>query len=98
MESFLIKGGYPLRGEVQISGAKNAALPIMAAALLTPEPCVIRRVPKLSDVRFMGEILESLGAMVKFEEDTVIIQAGRVKGLGDYELIRKMRGSICILG
>jgi len=98
MESFLIKGGRPLRGEVQISGAKNAALPIMAAALLTAEPCVIRRVPKLSDVHFMGEILESLGATVKFEDDTVIIHAAKVKGLGDYELIRKMRGSICILG
>ncbi|MGP8238806.1 MAG: UDP-N-acetylglucosamine 1-carboxyvinyltransferase [Limisphaerales bacterium] len=98
MESFLIKGGRPLRGEVQISGAKNAALPIMAAALLTSEPCVIRRVPKLSDVHFMGEILESLGATVKFEDDTVIIHAAKVKGLGDYELIRKMRGSICILG
>jgi UDP-N-acetylglucosamine 1-carboxyvinyltransferase len=98
MESFLIKGGAPLRGEVWISGAKNAALPIMAAALLTPEPCVIRRVPSLSDVRFMGQILQSLGATVKFEGDAVIIQAAKVKGLGDYELIRKMRGSICILG
>jgi UDP-N-acetylglucosamine 1-carboxyvinyltransferase len=98
MESFLIKGGARLCGEVQISGAKNAALPIMAAALLTPEPCVIRRVPNLSDVRFMGEILESLGASVAFEDDTVVIQAAKVKGLGDYELIRKMRGSICILG
>jgi UDP-N-acetylglucosamine 1-carboxyvinyltransferase len=98
MESFLIKGGRPLRGEVQISGAKNAALPIMAAALLTSEPCVIRRVPKLSDVHFMGEILESVGATVKFEDDTVVIHAAKVKGLGDYELIRKMRGSICILG
>ncbi len=98
MDSFLIKGGTPLRGEVQISGAKNAVLPIMAAALLTPEPCVIRRVPNLSDVRFMGEILESLGATVKFEGNTVTIHAAKVKGLGDYELIRKMRGSICILG
>lgn len=98
MDSFLIKGGTPLRGEVQISGAKNAVLPIMAAALLTPEPCIIRRVPNLSDVRFMGEILESLGATVKFEGNTVTIHAAKVKGLGDYALIRKMRGSICILG
>jgi UDP-N-acetylglucosamine 1-carboxyvinyltransferase len=98
MESFLIKGGAPLRGEVQISGAKNAALPIMAAALLTPEPCLIRRVPNLSDVRFMGQILESLGATVKIEGNTVAIHAAKVKGMGDYELIRKMRGSICILG
>jgi UDP-N-acetylglucosamine 1-carboxyvinyltransferase len=98
MDSFLIKGGTPLQGEVQISGAKNAVLPIMAAALLTSEPCVIRRVPELSDVRFMGRILQSLGATVQFSNGVVTIQAARVKALGDYELIRKMRGSICILG
>ena len=57
MESFLIKGGVPLHGEVTISGSKNAALPIMAATLLTAEPCVIRRVPDLSDTRFMVQIL-----------------------------------------
>lgn len=98
MDSFLIKGGVPLHGEVQISGAKNAVLPIMAAALLTSEPCRICRVPDLSDVRFMGKILESLGATVKFDGDSVLIHAAKVKGIGDYELIRKMRGSICILG
>ncbi len=98
MDSFLIKGGAPLHGEVQISGAKNAVLPIMAAALLTSEPCLIRRVPDLSDVRFMGRILQSLGATVKFHHGAVAIHAARVKALGDYELIRKMRGSICILG
>ena len=64
MDSLAIKGGVPLRGEVTISGAKNAVLPIMAATLLTAEPCVIRRVPDLSDVVFMGQILVSLGAKV----------------------------------
>jgi len=98
MDSLLVKGGIPLHGEVAISGAKNAALPIMAAALLTSEPCVIRRVPNLSDIRFMGEILTSLGADVKFDGDTVTICAAKIKGVGNYELIRKMRGSICILG
>jgi len=98
MDRFLIKGGTPLHGEVNISGAKNAVLPIMAATLLTSEPCVIRRVPDLSDVRFMGQILESLGATVQFEGNTLRVQAARIKGVGDYELIRKMRGSICILG
>ena len=98
MDSFLIKGGVPLKGEVTISGAKNAVLPLMAAALLTSEPCVIRRVPNLSDVHFMGEILKSLGAEVAFDKDTVRIQAQKIKGIGDYELIRKMRGSICIMG
>ena len=98
MESLLIKGGVPLRGEVTISGAKNAALPIMAATLLTREPCVIRHVPALSDVKFMGEILTRLGAQVRFKGDTVQVQARHIKGTGDYDLVRRMRGSICIMG
>ncbi len=98
MDSLLIKGGVPLHGEVTISGAKNAVLPIMAATLLTAEPCVIRRVPDLSDVKFMGQILMSLGAQVKFEGDTLRVHAAKVRGVGDYDLIRKMRGSICIMG
>jgi UDP-N-acetylglucosamine 1-carboxyvinyltransferase len=98
MDSFLIKGSVPLRGEVTISGAKNAVLPIMAAALLTREPCLIRRVPNLSDVKFMGQILTWLGAQVHFEGDTVRIHAKKIKGAGDYDLIRKMRGSICVMG
>src|SRR6185436_11310225 len=98
MESLLIKGGVPLHGEVTISGAKNAVLPIMAACLLTRGSCVIRHVPNLSDVRFMGQILSWLGADVRWDGGTVKIQANRVKGTGDYDLIRKMRGSICIMG
>src|SRR6201996_4588964 len=98
MESLLIKGGVPLHGEVTISGAKNAVLPLMAATLLTEEPCVIRRVPNLSDVKFMAKILEWLGATVKIQGDTVHIHAKKIKGSGDYELVRKMRGSICIMG
>src|SRR5215510_8796571 len=98
MDSLLIKGGVPLHGEVTISGAKNAVLPIMAAGLLTKEPCEIRRVPKLSDVEFMGKILASLGAQVEFAGDTVRIHAAKVREVGDYDLIRKMRGSICIMG
>lgn len=98
MESFLIKGGVPLHGETTISGSKNAALPIMAATLLTDEPCVIRHVPDLSDTRFMVKILESLGATAKFEDGTLTIHAKKVRGYADYELVRKMRGSICIAG
>jgi UDP-N-acetylglucosamine 1-carboxyvinyltransferase len=98
MESFLIKGGVPLHGEVTISGAKNAALPIMAATLLTSEPCVIHRVPNLSDVRFMGRILVWLGAKVSIEDGTVRVRAKKIKGQADYNLVRKMRGSICIMG
>ncbi|MDE3068770.1 MAG: UDP-N-acetylglucosamine 1-carboxyvinyltransferase [Verrucomicrobiota bacterium] len=98
MESFLIKGGVPLHGEVTVSGSKNAALPIMAAALLTGEPCVIRRVPDLSDTRFMAQILKSLGAEARFEGGTLTIRARNIRGYADYELVRKMRGSICIAG
>jgi UDP-N-acetylglucosamine 1-carboxyvinyltransferase len=98
MDSLLIKGGVPLHGEVTISGSKNAVLPIMAAALLTAEPCVIRRVPDLSDVRFMAQILSWLGAKVELKDGAVRIEARKIKGAGDYDLIRKMRGSICIMG
>ena len=98
MESLLIKGGAPLRGEVTIGGAKNAVLPIMAATLLTEEPCVIHHVPNLSDVRFMAQILSWLGAEVRLEKGSVRVEARKIKGTGDYDLIRKMRGSICIMG
>ena len=98
MDSLLIKGGVPLHGEVTISGAKNAVLPIMAATLLTSEQCVIRRVPGLSDVQFMGRILQSLGARVSVEDGCVSVRAKQLKPVGNYNLIRKMRGSICILG
>lgn len=98
MDSFLIEGGLPLNGEVTISGSKNAVLPILAATLLTSETCVIRRVPDLSDVGFMLKILQSLGAEVTRDGGTLTIRAANISGRGDYELIRKMRGSICILG
>src|SRR2546423_9319031 len=98
MDSLSIRGGVPLHGDVTISGAKNAVLPIMAATLLTSEPCVIRRVPDLSDVKFMAKILISLGAKVEMKGDTLTVQARKVQAIGNYDLIRKMRGSICILG
>jgi UDP-N-acetylglucosamine 1-carboxyvinyltransferase len=98
MDSLLIKGGIPLQGEVTISGAKNAVLPIAAATLLTPERCIIRRVPALSDLQFMAQILASLGCKVTLDGDTLTVQAARLKPVGNYDLIRKMRGSICILG
>jgi UDP-N-acetylglucosamine 1-carboxyvinyltransferase len=98
MYSLVVQGGVPLHGEVQISGAKNAVLPILAATLLTREPCVVRGVPSLSDVAFMGRILASIGAKVRVHGDTVSVEAGRIKGFGDYDLVRKMRGSVCILG
>src|SRR3989454_9006174 len=98
MDSLSIKGGVPLHGEVASCGAKHYIFPNMASSWLTAEPCVIRRVPHLSDVSFMGQILTSLGARVNLDGDTLKIQAVKIKGVGDYDLIRKMRGSICILG
>ncbi len=98
MDALLINGSTRLSGEVTISGAKNAVLPIMAATLLTREKCIIRRAPNLSDVAFMGQILASLGATVKIEAGTIEVQAAKISPFGDYDLIRKMRGSVCILG
>ncbi len=98
MDSLLIKGGKPLHGVVDISGAKNAVLPIMAATLLTPERCVIRNVPDLADVGMMERILTSMGASVQRDGGTLTVQASRISDKADYDLVRKMRGSICVLG
>ena len=98
MDCLVIKGGTPLKGDVKISGAKNAALPLMAATLLTGEECVLRNLPNLSDVQFMARILKSLGASVEMNRGTIRVRAKNIGGFGDYDLIRKMRGSICILG
>jgi UDP-N-acetylglucosamine 1-carboxyvinyltransferase len=98
MDSLEIRGGVPLHGEVRISGAKNAVLPIMAATLLTREKCVIHRIPELSDVKFMARILTSLGAKVTSDGGTFTVRASKIKPVGNYNLIRKMRGSICIMG
>jgi UDP-N-acetylglucosamine 1-carboxyvinyltransferase len=98
MDCLVIKGGTPLKGDVKISGAKNAALPLMAATLLTRDECVLRNLPNLSDVQYMARILKSLGAEVEMNRGTVRVRAKEIEGFGDYDLIRKMRGSICILG
>ncbi|SVE37834.1 uncharacterized protein METZ01_LOCUS490688, partial [marine metagenome] len=84
---------------VHVSGAKNAALPIFAATLLTDEPCFIENVPDLSDLRFMAEILVSLGASVEcLGSGSWKIQADRLVPVAPYELVRKMRASICLMG
>src|ERR1700756_5172861 len=98
MDKMIVHGGHTLAGTVKISGSKNSALPILAATLLTKEPCVIHRVPDLSDVRFMCQILSWLGAQVRFDGTSVRVQAKKIQGAGEYDLIRKMRGSICIMG
>jgi UDP-N-acetylglucosamine 1-carboxyvinyltransferase len=98
MDKLVVKGGARLTGRVEISGSKNSALPILAATLLTPEKCVIHNVPDLSDIRFMLEILRQLGATVTFEDGTVTTRAEKVISEVPYDLVRKMRASICVLG
>jgi len=101
MEKFVVNGGYPLTGTVRIGGSKNAVLPVMAAALLTGEKCVIRGVPRLSDVTAMEDILESLGANVKWDKRAGSITIGAEGQLfpeASYELISKMRASFLIIG
>lgn len=99
MDVIRIKGGQRISGAVRVSGAKNAALPMFAATLLTDEPCIIRNVPKLRDIRFMAEILSYLGAEVEeLEPGTWRICARAIDSVAPYELVRQMRASICLLG
>lgn len=99
MEVFRIQGGRTLDGEVRVNGAKNAALPQLAATLLTAEPCELHNVPELSDVRFMLEILRHHGALVETPAPGVVrVTAASIHPHTPYELVKKMRASICLLG
>ena len=99
MDKIIIEGGVPLKGTVRVSGAKNSALPILAATLLTEEKCVIRNVPNLRDVATMIKILRSLGAKVQMEGDIVIVEPKKkISSVASYKLVSTMRASICVLG
>jgi len=99
MEKMIIEGNRPLKGEVTISGSKNATLPILAATLLTDEPCVIRNVPKLRDCQTMVKLLRSLGKTVECSKDTITVTEKKgIKDFADYQLVSTMRGSFCVLG
>jgi UDP-N-acetylglucosamine 1-carboxyvinyltransferase len=98
MDKIIIHGQHPLAGTVKISGSKNSALPILAATLLTKDPCVVQRVPDLSDVHYMLQILTHLGADVERASGIVTVKAEKVNSVAPYEIVRKMRASICVLG
>ncbi|BAT72536.1 UDP-N-acetylglucosamine 1-carboxyvinyltransferase [Thermosulfidibacter takaii ABI70S6] len=99
MEALIVEGGARLKGEVQISGAKNAVLPIMAATLLTDEECVIKNVPDLRDVRTMLRLLEELGVECTKDGSEVRIRAKSIKNpVAPYELVKTMRASVLVLG
>ena len=101
MDSILVRGGGALNGEIPIAGAKNACLTLMPATLLTEEPLTLTNAPRLSDIRTMTQLLQSLGAEV------ASLQGGKVLAMSshridnhtaDYDIVRKMRASILVLG
>lgn len=98
MDSFQITGGTPLRGTTFVRGSKNAALPLMAAALLSPDPVTLDDVPDLADIRNMRRLLIALGCDIQ-GEDSCIITAGDIPSPhAPYDIVRTMRASICVLG
>ncbi|MDO5450615.1 MAG: UDP-N-acetylglucosamine 1-carboxyvinyltransferase [Akkermansia sp.] len=99
MDKLIVEGGHKLKGRLNISGSKNASLPILAAALLTDEPVRISRVPDVSDTNYMIQILSQLGASVERSSGTVRIESpDGISSSASYEQVRKMRASICLLG
>jgi UDP-N-acetylglucosamine 1-carboxyvinyltransferase len=98
MDKLLIKGGRPLEGAVRISGAKNAALPVMAATLLVPGVHRLRNVPRLRDTRTFARVLELLGAKPDFEGNLLTLDTRGVNSVeAPYELVKTMRASIYVL-
>ncbi|HWS13339.1 MAG TPA: UDP-N-acetylglucosamine 1-carboxyvinyltransferase, partial [Rhodocyclaceae bacterium] len=100
MDKLAIEGGTRLRGEVAMSGAKNAALPILCAALLTRDPVTVSRLPQLNDVRTMLRLLEQMGVKVTREApDTVTLDASALANpVAPYDLVKTMRAAVLVLG
>jgi len=99
MDKLIIEGGLRLKGEVVVSGSKNAVLPILAATLLTDEPCVIKNVPDLRDTHTMLKILRSLGKNAEFDKGMVSVSSTKHRSfIADYKLVSTMRASFCVLG
>lgn len=99
MTEFIVKGGRKLEGEVVVSGSKNAALPIICAALLSKENSVLKNIPNIADIHSMVSILEAIGAKTTFENNTLTIDPSNLKKNGIPELlVKKMRASILVIG
>ena len=98
MDKILIHGGHPLSGSIKVSGSKNSSLPILAATLLTREACVVHGVPDLSDTHYMLQILMHLGAQVERASGTVSVTANTAQAVAPYDVVRKMRASVCVIG
>lgn len=99
MDKFVIQGGVPLRGEIAVSGSKNAALPIIAACLLAPGKYRIKNVPKLRDIRTMAHLMRVIGAKIDFTDHTLEVNTQHADfPEAPYELVKTMRASIYVLG
>jgi UDP-N-acetylglucosamine 1-carboxyvinyltransferase len=101
MDKIKIRGGKPLSGTVQVSGAKNAALPILISSLLTADPCVFKRVPQLQDIRTALKLLAHLGVKVEshLDQNQLNLTAANITTLeAPYDLVRTMRASVVVLG
>jgi len=100
MDAFIIEGGRPLPGSVEVRGANTAALPMMAAALLLDDgKLVLRRVPNLADIKSMALVLQELGVRIDRRGDEMTLQVVSDKNCcASYELVSKMRASVCVLG
>lgn len=101
MDSIIVKGGAELQGEIQIAGAKNACLTLMPATLLSEDPLTLTNAPRLSDIKTMTLLLQSLGAEVTSLQDGKVIAMsthGAINHVADYDIVRKMRASNLVLG
>jgi len=100
MDKLVIEGGVRLKGEIAVSGAKNAVLPILAATLLTDDACIIKGVPNLRDTFTMLRILRSLGKIADLDKGVVTVSSGakNTNYFADYKLVSTMRASFCVLG
>ncbi|MGQ0546030.1 MAG: UDP-N-acetylglucosamine 1-carboxyvinyltransferase [Betaproteobacteria bacterium] len=99
MDKLRITGGRPLEGELRVSGAKNAALPIMCASLLTAQPLRLGNVPRLMDVSTMAKLLSQMGVEVQRSEQGMVLQAPEIKDpTASYDLVKTMRASVLVLG
>ncbi|MBL7131228.1 MAG: UDP-N-acetylglucosamine 1-carboxyvinyltransferase [Candidatus Omnitrophica bacterium] len=99
MDKLVIEGGKSLKGSVEVSGSKNALLPILAATLLTPEKCVIKNAPLLTDTLTMLKIIRNLGVSAEIDGSVIKIKSGNFKKfITPYRLVSTMRASFCVLG
>src|SRR5690349_20150888 len=99
MDKFVIEGGSPLKGAIATNGAKNAALPALAACLLTSEPVTLHRIPRVKDIGTMTQLLRSIGATLDSDSGTVRVEASTISAPeAPYDLVKTMRASSLVLG